>query len=66
MEILKQPKYQDPKKLNQYENRVFSQSGEDGIITEIFRREGLEQHGRRFQACCHSSRLNGRACGRPG
>lgn len=34
------PKYADPKKLNKYEYRVFSQNGEDGIISEIFKRIG--------------------------
>jgi hypothetical protein len=38
--VLSSPKYQDPKKLNRYEHKVFSQSGEDGIIAEIFRRIG--------------------------
>ena len=39
-EILSQPKYQDPKRLNRYELKVCSQNGEDGIIAEIFRRIG--------------------------
>lgn len=39
-QLLSQPKYQDPKKLNQYEHKAFSQSGEDGIIQEIFKRIG--------------------------
>ncbi len=34
------PKYQDPKKLNRSEFKVFSQCGEDGIISEIFNRIG--------------------------
>ncbi len=34
------PKYSDPKKLNQYEYQVYSQNGEDGIIQEIFKRIG--------------------------
>ncbi|MCL2745015.1 MAG: hypothetical protein FWE67_14320 [Planctomycetaceae bacterium] len=34
------PKYADPKKLNRYEFSAFSQNGEDGIISEIFRRIG--------------------------
>jgi len=34
-------KYSDPKKLNKYEYNVFSQSGEDGIIEEIFKRIGV-------------------------
>ncbi len=37
---LSQPKYQDPKRLSKHEFRAFSQSGEDGIIAEIFRRIG--------------------------
>lgn len=35
------PKYSDPKRLNKYEYNVFSQSGEDGIIEEIFKRIGI-------------------------
>jgi hypothetical protein len=40
--ILSQPKYRDPKKLNQYEYRTFSQNGEDGIIAEVFQRIGTK------------------------
>lgn len=39
-DLLNNPKYEDQKKLNRYEHRVFSQSGEDGIVAEIFRRIG--------------------------
>lgn len=39
-ELLSQPKYQEPLRLAQYEGKVFSQNGEDGIIAEIFRRIG--------------------------
>jgi hypothetical protein len=39
-EILSQPRYRDPKRINRYELKVCSQSGEDGIIAEIFRRVG--------------------------
>ncbi len=39
-EILSQPRYREPKRLNRYELKVCSQSGEDGIIAEIFRRVG--------------------------
>jgi hypothetical protein len=35
------PKYADIKKLNRYEFKVFSQAGEDGIISEIFKRIGI-------------------------
>lgn len=38
--VLENPKYSDPKRLNMYEYNVFSQSGEDGIISEIFKRIG--------------------------
>jgi hypothetical protein len=38
--LYKNPKYQDPKKLNLHEFQVFSQNGEDGIIEEIFNRIG--------------------------
>lgn len=40
-DLLQQPKYQDPKRLNRYEHKVFSQSGEDGVLAEIFRRIGV-------------------------
>jgi hypothetical protein len=33
-------RYDDPKRLNRFEAQVFSQNGEDGIITEIFSRLG--------------------------
>src|SRR5215467_13218997 len=39
-ELLSQPRYQDPKRLNRYESKIFSQNGEDGITLEIFRRIG--------------------------
>jgi hypothetical protein len=38
--LLSQPRYADPKCLNRFEQQVFSQNGEDGIIAEIFRRIG--------------------------
>jgi hypothetical protein len=38
--LLNQERYQDKQRLNCYERQVFSQSGEDGIIAEIFRRIG--------------------------
>ncbi len=34
------PVYADPKRLNRFEFQVYSQSGEDGIIAEIFKRIG--------------------------
>lgn len=40
-ELLCAVKYENPKKLNRYEHKVFSQSGEDGIIAEIFKRIGV-------------------------
>lgn len=36
----KNPKYDNPRKINRYEFKVFSQAGEDGIISEIFNRIG--------------------------
>lgn len=39
-ELLAHPRYADPKKLNRHEAQVFSQGGEDGILSEIFRRIG--------------------------
>lgn len=38
--LYKNPKYQSTRYLNKYEFQAFSQSGEDGIIEEIFRRIG--------------------------
>ena len=43
-ELLASPRYQDPRRLAHYEHQVFSQSGEDGIIAEIFRRIGITTH----------------------
>jgi len=39
--LLSHPRYSDERKLNRYEHKVFSQSGEDGIISEIFKRIGV-------------------------
>lgn len=36
------PRYQNSKRLNMYEQQVYSQNGEDGIIAEIFRRIGTK------------------------
>ena len=33
--------YEDPKRLSRHEHRVFSQTAEDGILTEIFKRIGV-------------------------
>ncbi len=38
--LLAQPRYADPKRLQRFENQVFSQNGEDGVLAEIFRRIG--------------------------
>ncbi len=38
--LLHNPRYDAPDKLNKYEFQVYSQFGEDGIIREIFRRIG--------------------------
>lgn len=37
-DLLKLPRYTDPKRLSVAEAQIFSQNGEDGIIAEIFRR----------------------------
>ena len=37
-EIKENPRYADARKLNRFEFQVYSQSGEDGILREIFRR----------------------------
>lgn len=39
-QLLANPRYQDPRRLNRFEHQVYSQNGEDGIIAEIFRRIG--------------------------
>ena len=38
--LINNPRYDQPDKLNKFEFQVFSQFGEDGIIHEIFRRIG--------------------------
>ncbi|MGH9435747.1 MAG: hypothetical protein ACRD06_07075 [Terriglobia bacterium] len=40
-ELLADPKYDDPRRLTRHQHKVFSQSGEDGILAEIFRRIGV-------------------------
>jgi hypothetical protein len=45
-DILAAPRHADTRRLNRYEAQVFSQSGEDGILAEIFRRIGTSD--RRF------------------
>jgi hypothetical protein len=39
-DLLRLPRYNDPRRLSQAEAQIFSQNGEDGIIAEIFRRIG--------------------------
>jgi hypothetical protein len=39
-QLLTTPRYADPRRLHHYEQPVFSQNGEDGILSEIFRRIG--------------------------
>jgi hypothetical protein len=39
-QLLAEPKYADPKRLNRHEAQVYSQNGEDGILAEIFSRVG--------------------------
>ncbi len=39
--LLSLPRYSDPKRLNRFESKVYSQAGEDGIIREIFSRIGV-------------------------
>jgi hypothetical protein len=41
-QLMKDPRYQPPKRLQRFERQVFSQNGEDGIIQEIFNRIGAE------------------------
>jgi len=44
--LLQQERYQNTKRLNQFEYQVFSQNGEDGILSEIFKR--IEETNRIF------------------
>lgn len=44
--LLQDPRYAAPRSLSRYASQAFSQSGEDGIISEIFRRIGT--HSRTF------------------
>jgi hypothetical protein len=39
-QLLANPRYQDPRRLNRHEHQVYSQNGEDGVIAEVFRRIG--------------------------
>jgi len=39
-DLLARGKYLDPKSLNRHEHQVFSRTGQDGVIAEIFRRIG--------------------------
>lgn len=39
-DLLAQPRYLEPKRLHRFEHQVFSQNGEDGVLSEIFRRIG--------------------------
>ncbi len=39
-QLLKEPRYADPKRLEHYAYKVFSENGEDGTLQEIFRRIG--------------------------
>lgn len=40
IDLLRRPRYADPQRLAHFEQQVFSQGGEDGILREIFRRIG--------------------------
>jgi len=40
-QLSQNPRYLEPRRLQRYEQQVFSQNGEDGIIHEIFERIGL-------------------------
>lgn len=40
LQLLATPRYADPRTLNHFELQAYSQSGEDGIVAEIFRRIG--------------------------
>lgn len=52
-ELLAGPRYQNPRKLNRYEHKVFSQTGEDGILAEILNRAGCSN--RIFAECSPGS-----------
>lgn len=40
-DLLQQPRYLDPLRLNRFEKRIYSQNGEDGVLAEIFKRIGV-------------------------
>ena len=40
LQELAMPRYEDPRHLNRFEHKVYSQDGGDGILAEIFRRVG--------------------------
>lgn len=42
--LLKSQRHADPRALANFEHQVYSQNGEDGIITEIFRRIGTKKN----------------------
>jgi hypothetical protein len=42
--ILMDARYQDPKRLEQYGFKAYSQNDEDGIISEIFKRIGIKNY----------------------
>lgn len=42
--LLQQSRYQSTKRLNRFEFQVFSQNGEDGILSEIFKRIEVTNH----------------------
>lgn len=46
LQLLQNPKYQLPQSLMPFRQKIFSHDGQDGILTEIFRRIG--DGGRRF------------------
>jgi hypothetical protein len=39
-QLLKEPRYSDPRRLEHYAYKVFSENGEDGTLQEVFRRIG--------------------------
>jgi hypothetical protein len=43
-QLLADPKYEDPKRLERFGFKAYSQNDEDGIIQEIFQRIGIKHH----------------------
>lgn len=43
-QLLAQPRYEDPRRLERFGFKAYSQNDEDGVIQEIFQRIGIKHH----------------------